>query len=367
MNPRYLIPALAGYLLMTLSATAQEEAGFADELNAYQAARADQSLLLDGVRAGDRLVVVGEHGHVMISSDDGQSWIQATVPTRSALTGVDFGTPDVGFAVGHDAVILRTRDAGDSWERVYFDPELQTPLLDVWVASAQRAVAIGAYGLYLETNDGGDSWERRPFMSEPLPRPVNAETDEEDASSEDVSAADEFEDEYEDDFVDPEFGEEFHLNSIARAPDGTLYISGEQGRYYRSDDQGALWYRLRPPYNGSFFGTLPLGGDELLVYGMRGNVFFSADKGASFSEVDSGVSALLTGGFRTVSGKLILVGMAGVVLESSDGGKTFALHRQNNRSGNMMALSAAGEGVVLIGEAGVTRLDEAGYRAGGEQ
>ncbi|MFK7887198.1 MAG: WD40/YVTN/BNR-like repeat-containing protein, partial [Gammaproteobacteria bacterium] len=328
-------------------------------LSAYKAQRATNSMLLDGVRAGEQLLVVGEHGHIIVSNDDGQSWAQIDVPTRSALTGVDFADANTGYAVGHDAVILRTRDAGASWERVYFDPELQTPLLDVWVDSAQRAIAVGAYGLYLETNDGGETWERRPFFSEPLPRP---EGEAEEAAS-DEDAEDE---EYEDDYVDPEFGEEFHLNQIVAAADGTLYIAGETGRHYRSDNNGTTWYRLRPPYNGSFFGTLPLGGDALLAYGMRGNVFRSDDKGASYTAVDTGVNALLTGGFQTDAGKLLLVGLAGVVLESGDGGNTFSLHRQADRSGNMMVLPV-GSGVVLMGESGVQRLDEASYRAGGEQ
>ena len=45
-----------------------------------------ESMLLDVTRAGDKLVAVGERGHVILSSD-GKTWTQAeVVPTRATLT-----------------------------------------------------------------------------------------------------------------------------------------------------------------------------------------------------------------------------------------------------------------------------------------
>ena len=43
---------------------------------------------------------------------------------------------------------------------------------------------------------------------------------------------------FEDDFVDPELGEQYHLNHITSAADGTLYIGAEAGKFYRSGDGG---------------------------------------------------------------------------------------------------------------------------------
>ena len=64
---------------------------------------ATESMLLDVTRIGNRLVAVGERGHVVIS-DDGKNWKQAEhVPTRATLTSV----VEMGgrlWAGGHDAV-----------------------------------------------------------------------------------------------------------------------------------------------------------------------------------------------------------------------------------------------------------------------
>ena len=97
---------------------------------------AADSLLLDGTVVDGLAVVVGERGHILRSEDQGRSWRQAAVPTRATLTGVHFHDRQLGWAVGHDATILRTVDGGQSWEVVYSAPEEESPLLDVWFRDA---------------------------------------------------------------------------------------------------------------------------------------------------------------------------------------------------------------------------------------
>ena len=48
---------------------------------------ATRSLLLDGARVGAGLAV-GERGHILVSRDDGATWIQTAAPTRATLTAV---------------------------------------------------------------------------------------------------------------------------------------------------------------------------------------------------------------------------------------------------------------------------------------
>ncbi|MEM6639252.1 MAG: YCF48-related protein [Pseudomonadota bacterium] len=345
----YIAPA-AVLALGACAVYAQEDVVDPATLPSYLAADAAQSMLLDVVRTGDQLIAVGEHGHVLRSSDDGRSWAQVVVPSRAALTGVAFADPEHGIVVGHDAVILRTADAGATWEVVYSDPDYQTPLLDVWMPSPERIVAIGAYGFYLESTDGGENWEQRTFRADPLPSDDDAASDEVDAE--------------EDDAEEEDYGIDYHLNQIAQADDGTLYIAGEAGTFYRSDNSGEDWYQLEPDYEGSFFGALPLTDGALLAFGMRGNLFRSEDRGRTFDPIETGVDALLTSGFRRADGSVVVVGLAGVVLESSDG-KGFTLHRQSDRKGAMSALSAEDGAAVLAGEAGVVRLTQDAYRNGG--
>lgn len=89
------------------------------EIPAVESDKAASSLLLDIAKAGERLVAVGERGHIIYSDDNGKSWEQAEVPVMVTLTALDFSTPEKGWAVGHDGVVLHTEDSGETWVKQF--------------------------------------------------------------------------------------------------------------------------------------------------------------------------------------------------------------------------------------------------------
>ncbi len=299
---------LAAILAMSMAAPADSE----DVEYSIASPLASRSLMLDAAVAGDRIVAVGERGHILISSDGGSSWRHARVPTRTMLTAVTFTDETTGFAVGHDSVILRTTDAGETWERVHWAPEDEAPLFDVWFADASTGVAIGAYGSHFITDDGGATW-----VFEPL-----GDTD-------------------------------WHLHQIARADDGRLYIAAEAGNIYRSDDGGDTWTELVSPYEGSYFGVLPLGGETVLVFGLRGHLYRSEDAGESWEEIPTGTVALLDAGVRLADGTVLVAGLAGTVLVSSDDGKSFSRHQEPGRRGITSVIQTADGSLLATGEFGL--------------
>ena len=307
----------------------------------FDAPLATKAMLLDGVFVDGRIVAVGEHGIVLISDDEGRNWRQSITPTRATLTGVHFYDKNTGWVVGHDAIILRTLDGGGSWEQVYYEPDLQQPLFDVWFADDERGFAIGAYGLFLATTDGGETWEALEFLPDPWPDLASASIEADDDS-----------DEY--DFEDDQYFD-FHLNHIAAAKSGDLYIAAETGNFFRSGDDGETWFSMPTTYEGSFFSVLPLQGQNLLLMGLRGNLFSSASGGEAFDAIDSPVTVLLNDGAILNDGTIVIGGMAGALLRSKDGGQTFELHQQPDRKAISIVLPVS-DAVILIGEAGVSRL-----------
>lgn len=270
-------------------------------------------LILDAARAGQRLVAGGERGYILISDDDGKSWRHAQSPASATLTALYFVDDRHGWAVGHDAVIVRSEDGGASWQRTHFAADEQKPLLDVWFRDADRGFAVGAYGLFLESDDGGKSWKPKAA-----------------------------------------FDGDFHINALAAGRDGKLLIAGEGGALYRSDDYGQSWEKIESPYAGSFFGALATNDGSFIVYGLRGNAFRSEDFGASWNEIKTGGEASLMGG-AAWNDDVVLVGNDGTVLVSHDDGKTFRARKAG--AGSLAAVVRAGDGSLLVfGEAGVTRL-----------
>ena len=331
------IAAACALIAAAIGRSADEPAAAPGIEYAEMARLAPRSLLLDAALAGSRMVIVGERGHVLLSDDQGKQWRQARVPTRATLTGVFFLNAQLGWAVGHDEVILRSEDGGENWTRTHFAPEKQQPLLDVWFADADNGFAFGAYGTVLASHDGGRTWAEQIFEPHPLvkkpaaPKESTSKTDEYDVEG---AASD------------------MHLNAVAQASDGKLYLAAEAGHLFRSDDAGASWLELPSPYEGSFFGVLPLDGSSLLAFGLRGHLFRSEDAGLTWRPLSVPTTAMLTNDVRLDAGTIVITGLAGALLVSRDGGQSFELFAQEDRKGLSAAL-AAGTTLVTAGEAGI--------------
>lgn len=316
--------------------------------------RASKSLLLDVVRTASGFVAVGERGQVL-RSDDGKSWTQLTLPTRSALTSI--ATADGQLWVGgHDGVILHSVDGGQTWKAQRRDPyrlaegeiaadhdiRQGVPILDIHFRDASNGIAIGAYSLMLVTNDGGATWTPKQALSPSAASAGPAAPMQGDLfSAEDLQLEDE---------ANP------HFNAITSAGPESLVIVGERGTLVRSDDAGATWRRLNFPYKGSMFGVLHLGAQRLLAFGLRGNVYESSDGGSRWSKVETQGSTSLMGGTVLASGGVVLVGANGTVLTraGADGPLVAATFR--NSAGETPALAGIapldnGE-FVLVGDKG---------------
>lgn len=272
-----------------------------------------QSLLLDLTTAGNRLVAVGERGHI-IFRDLGQTWRQAEVPVISQLTGVHFPSPNIGFAVGHEAVILRSQDTGTSWQVVHHDKE-EAPLLDVYFTSANTGFAVGGYGLLLTTHDSGVTWQN---LSDQLPN-----------------------------------SEGYHNNAITQDAKGHLFIAGERGSVYRSGDLGKTWQALSLDYDGSFFGVFSTPAGQLIASGLRGNLFMSLDDGDSWQAIEHAGEQTLNTGLVLENNQLLLVGQNGEFLTGL--AQALTLHTLPGRY-SLLAAARQGNELLAVGRGGVHRL-----------
>ncbi len=324
--------ALSAAVLVTaaaFSATAQDEAPPADAPAAPAepaaegpaikphpaeiAPLAPKSLLLGLTEAGGRWFAVGDRGNIVVSSN-GSDWTQVEVPSRSALTAVSFADSQTGWAVGHDASIVATKDGGKTWRIQQFNAELEKPFLDVLALSPTHAVAIGAYGLFRQTSDGGQTWT--------------------DVDSPAIREA------------------ETHLNGITRLGNGDLLVAGEVGMLAVSSDQAKTWTKLTAPYDNSLFGALPLGDKGAVLYGLRGNVYSTTDvRTGPWKKLDTQSVASMFGGVVLPSGEHALVGLNGVVLVISADG---AVRHYKSERGTPLSSAVVLDGALLVvGESGV--------------
>ena len=332
---------------------------------------ASDSLILDAVTEGQRTLIAGEQGHILYSDDNGTSWTHAQVPVSLSITAVTFCGVNCAWAAGHDGILLRSTDRGESWQtnftgtdiaRLSADaaeatirqleaeieqaspdeiPDLEweledaqfalddasaaledgvaMPLLDIWFRDERNGFALGAYGIMLQTRDGGSTWS---LISDRLDNP-----------------------------------DDFHLYGIARSVSGTLLVAGEAGTLLRSRDDGESWDRPDAPYQGSFFGIVAARDGGFIAFGLRGNVFRSTDEGDSWMAVETGDERTLLSGMTRSDGTIVLVGSAGAVLASNDNGTSFeTLSTSGNRVYSGVTETPDGK-IMLVGFGGVSIAD----------
>ncbi|RJG04483.1 glycosyl hydrolase [Noviherbaspirillum sedimenti] len=337
-------------LALPLAASA---ATFQDVLDtpAKESALAARSLLNGVVGAGKRVVAVGQRGHIVYSDDQGKSWRQASVPVSSDLLAVTFSSPQKGWAVGHDGVVLHTADGGANWvkqldgssaakvlESFYAKQaatgELgsseqsaalveevarlarqgaETPFLDVWFADDNTGFIVGAFNLIFRTGDGGKTWEPWFHRTENPTR--------------------------------------MHLYAI-RQVGGALYISGEQGLVLKLDEAGKRFAAMDTGYRGTYFGVNG-NKDAVVVFGLRGNAYRSIDGGRQWAKIETGLQDGITGATTCGANRLVLISQSGRMLASDDAGERFRPVKLAQPGPASAIACVSGDVVVIAGPRGV--------------
>lgn len=255
---------------------------------AVRTTHAGQAMVLAAVRAGARIVAVGEHGIILLSDDGGRTHRQArSVPVDVTLTSVSFIDALRGWAAGHAGVILHTDDGGETWRTQRTSAQEDRPLFAVHFFDARQGVAVGLWSLVLTTDDGGANWHT---VRMPLP---------DGAKKADLNL--------------------FGLFSDTR---GRLFVAAEKGMVLRTDDRGKTWTYLSTGYKGSLWAGTCTASGVLVVGGLRGSLFRSADDGSSWQRIDSHSTASITA-MDASADKVVGVGLDGLTLVSADDGRTF--------------------------------------------
>ncbi len=346
MSPRKI---LAGLLLaLALAPPAGAVRYDVLELPAVKSPLAEHSLIYSIQRGDGRIFATGHRGHILYSDDGGDSWSQADVPVRSAITDVHFPTPEQGWAVGHEGVILHSADGGKTWEKQYDglrygreglafyqklleeDPDNELlqylvgemefaieqgadkPFFRVFFLNDRQGYAMGAYGMSMVTFDGGETWEHN------LHRLEN------------------------DSF--------YHIFDFAELPgEGRYFISGEAGLFLIGDVNAREATRVHSvPWEGSFFTSTAAADGAIVMGGLRGRMFRTEDEGTTWTVVEKPPTSSIVDSIRLQDGRLVFVGIAGEILVSDDNGLSFSPLPLSSGD-RIYAVAEDGPGTLLVG------------------
>ena len=250
------------------------------------------------------LVAVGIRGVIALKGSGLQDWRQVPGPVDTHLTSVVFVSSRTGWITGAEGTLMRSDDAGRSWQVVRADPQSDAPLFKVWFHTQDIGFALGGYGRLLRTTDGGDTWTEVELVTE--------------------------------DFFSP------HLFDIDEIAPGVLMIAGEKGAVFRSSDAGKSWQEVTSPFIGSLFGLAPLADDLTITYGITGHIFQSNDMGTTWSSVDVQLEDSLFDDTVLQDGSIIVAGHDGTLLhltKAPDGALSATLMDQGLSRENIMGIA----------------------------
>ncbi len=214
------------------------------------------------------------------------------------LFGIDFPSPDWGWVVGEDGLIVHTKDQGQNW--VVQQNDVIANLVSVHFFNTKKGFAVGASGTLLATEDSGNTWEKK-----------STETD-------------------------------AFLNDISFPTHENGFVVAERGLILFTEDSGVTWQQN----NSLFEDALPWMVPELKsiyfaspesgwIVGEFGTVLSTVDGGKSWNKKDLGTDDTLydVNFFDRDNG--YIVGVQGILLATEDGGQTWHKDKTYKRNSDL--------------------------------
>jgi photosystem II stability/assembly factor-like uncharacterized protein len=259
---------------------------------------------------GASRIVAGDDGTILRSADGGSTWARVATPVRQALHGIH-SAGDIVVAVGDAGTVIRSADGGATWSGV--PSGTNRGLRTVWASGSTWHVG-GSAGVVLRSTDGGATW----------------------SSAVRGTAA--------------------RLDAVAG--DGRSVVAvGEAGTIRRSSDGGATWQSVAPITDHDLRAVF---GDAsaFVAVGEAGTILRSTDGGATWSRPVSPTIESLLAGWGEGS-NMIAVGRYGTILRSTDGGTNW-IRITSGSSLHLTGVCGRGFDVVAVGTGGMLRSGNAG-------
>lgn len=204
----------------------------------------------------ERMCIVGDAGTIMRSTDGGRSFVKILRSTRSSGAGggtaepdlysVQFADADHVYVVGDRGLILVSTDAGATWREQHSGSDAQLFHLSL---RGDHGWVVGTGGVILHTDNGGRNW---------YPQRSGVNDD---------------------------------LNRVYMVTDRIGLITGDNGTLLRTENSGATWERVTLNVREPLFGMSFIDNKTGWVVGYKGRIIRTYDGGRNWVEQNSNTGA----------------------------------------------------------------------------
>jgi photosystem II stability/assembly factor-like uncharacterized protein len=208
-------------------------------------------------------------GQVWVSTNNGEEWMPHAIDSEEAPQAITCDPHNRIWVVGSFSSIFSSDDTGANWEFTSLDED--TILTNIQFVDEQTAYISGEFGTLLKTTDGGLTWVRLPDLADNFyPQAMR--------------------------FEDPIAG----------------WLVGLQGQILHTEDGGETWVVQQTDTLAPLFG-IEKAGDELYAVGGEGTVL--RQQGQQWIKLDHGqpIRVYLRAVLPVNKDKLLVAGQAGAL------------------------------------------------------
>jgi photosystem II stability/assembly factor-like uncharacterized protein len=110
--------------------------------------------------AGDKFLAVGDQGMILLTFDNGITWVMKQQPTQINMKGIyvknEFSIFVVGSYANSNTSLYHSEDGGDTWTIIYENATMG--LKDIHFADDNTGYIVGTLGKVVKSTDGGMTW-----------------------------------------------------------------------------------------------------------------------------------------------------------------------------------------------------------------
>ena len=258
--------------------------------------------------------IVGSDGLILKSNDYGESWFQQESKTTNHL--FSFSNSDYYLIVGEEGTILRSTDKGKNWTSITSATDKNLNSITLW---GNFGYIVGDEGLILFSNDSGLTWE--------------------DAS--------------------PGINEDLLFAHIYNGPFDCIVV-GENGTILRTKYFSKNWQILENNTNNSLRSVHFVFKTTGYIVGDNGTILKTTDEGETWIEQTSNTTENLNSIFFLVGFYEVgyAVGDNGIILKTMNGGKSWSKEDSGTKNklnsvyffSKNLGWSVGEKGTILIGK-----------------
>ena len=265
---------------------------------------------------GDWVIIVGDSGKIIKSTDQGSTWASKTSGTANALYGVSASTSVLAFAVGASTTIQKSTNSWETW----VSSNTGAPAKDyyaVHVYSATAAVAVGADGTIIKTTDSGANWVQKGGG---------------------VTAA--------------------HLRGVTTADGTNFFAVGDGGVIVRSADVGETWGIVGGEVTtNNLRATRAFNTTNAWAVGDAGTILYSSNNGANWSAKTSGTTENLYCVYAPEATRVRFGGTNGTFLFTDNTGTSFTVNQSPGMNGIIRTINGRFRTkYIAVGDSGTMRI-----------